>query len=260
MVIKQINFVAFRTLQLDPSREWGSNPSSGYNQMSMFMKDTIRETHNTSPSLLPLHMESYFQDLDAPNVDEDFIVDHPSTMTNMRYVDMSLDIFSFLLKHNTASKSDIDVVLTSLGTGHPKALQHAIQHEFLHQFLPIKLQKQFPASRYPFTGMVTTQSMTDIELGQLVVELCRHTIIHHAHVRRLVLTRLKLSAYSRNELTEVLRAVYSDLIRPAYHVLVARQNYWIKLRMRERNPVPSIYQAPATAMISFRFVMAFLSK
>ena len=122
MVIKQINFVAFRTLQLDPSREWGSNPSSGYNQMSMFMKDTIRETHNTSPSLLPLHMESYFQDLDAPNVDEDFIVDHPSTMINMRYVDMSLDIFSFLLKHNTASKSDIDVVLIPLGTGHPKAL------------------------------------------------------------------------------------------------------------------------------------------
>ncbi|KAG2589453.1 hypothetical protein PVAP13_5NG364481 [Panicum virgatum] len=95
VVIKQNNFVAFRTLQLDPSREWGSNPSSGYNQMSMFMKDTIRETHNTSPSLLPLHMESYFQDLDAPNVDEDFIVDHPSTMTNMRPSSMQSSTSSY---------------------------------------------------------------------------------------------------------------------------------------------------------------------
>jgi len=95
VVIKQINFVAFRTLQLDPSREWGSNPSSGYNQMSMFMNDTIRETHNTSPSLLPFHMESYFQDLDAPNVDEDFIVDHPSTMTNMRPSSMQSSTSSY---------------------------------------------------------------------------------------------------------------------------------------------------------------------
>jgi len=103
---------------------------------TLFKPKRSYQTTNVSSSQLSLCMQSYFKDLEAPNVDEDSIV---TTMTDMNYVDMSLDTISFLLKDNSASKGDIEAVLALLGTGQPKTFQHVIQHEFLYRFPPIKL-------------------------------------------------------------------------------------------------------------------------
>ena len=103
---------------------------------TLFKPKRSYQTTNVSSSQLSLCMQSYFKDLEAPNVDEDSIV---TTMTDMKYADMSLDTISFLLKDNSASKGDIEAVLALLGTGHPKTFQHAFQHEFLYRFPPIKL-------------------------------------------------------------------------------------------------------------------------
>lgn len=164
-----------------------------------------------------------------------------------------------MVKEKSAPQSDVDAVLSCIGSGQSQALLDALNHEVLHQFIPEKLQKKFPARKFPFTKMKIIL-LSDRDSG-VVVEICRHTHIHckDPNVRKLVLNRLKVASYSREELTEVLRMVYPNFIRDAYTVLVVQGN-WAKLKVRERLPIPSIHLAPASALVSFNFVLVFLKE
>lgn len=196
-------------------------------------------------------MEMYLQDLQQPYIDEDAIVDHPTTMTNLHHDGLCVDTFTYLLRDDTAPSGDVTAVLTAVGAGHPMGLHHAHKHEFLYQFLPYPMRKQlYHGKSYPFTG-VNVPKLTDAELGEVIVGICRHLITHgrDKDVRTLVQKNLNISSYTDDQLTELLRTVYWDLIRLVYKKLLSSKpaNDWMKLRARERNPIPSIYQAPGPA-------------
>lgn len=126
----------------------------------------------------PTTMEMYLQDLQQPNIDEDAIVDHPTTMTNLHHDGLCVDTFTYLLRDDTAPSGDVTAVLTAVGAGHPMGLHHAHKHEFLYQFLPYPMRKQlYHGKSYPFTG-VNVPRLTDVELGEVIVGLCRHLITH----------------------------------------------------------------------------------
>lgn len=268
-VIRSIDCVAFRSLQLDPSGEWMLNKSAGYNQMSAFMKNSIMETHSALPSQMPRQLEIYFEDLDRQNVDEDFITDHPTTMTSFQYYQTCQELYWYLIRDNDPKDKDIAAVLAAIGLEHPNALSNVIRHEFLYQFLPWTLVQQLPT----LVNQKSPPVRSDKELGIVVVEVCRHCIAHgrDKKIRMLLQNTLNQSGYSRDDLTEVLRAVYASYINAAYRVLVAQDNLkklnnlkspdsLNNLRIRERNPVPSIFQAPASGIVSFNDYLVFMEK
>lgn len=177
-VLESLNCIVFKSLEFDPTAQWTSDSSIPFHQFESFIEKTLLEQHKASPSQLPLQMEMYLQDLQQPNIDEDAIVDHPTTMTNLHHDALCVDTFTYLLRDDTAPSGDVTAVLTAVGAGHPMGLHHAHKHEFLYQFLPYPMRKQlYHGKSYPFTG-VNVPKLTDAELGEVIVGICRHLITH----------------------------------------------------------------------------------
>lgn len=255
---EQKHLIAFRSVEPGPSTESASNPSIGYHLLSKYMKEFIWDTCHVSPSEIPKQMESYFDDLEEESVDENFIAQHPFTMTNLLYADTCVQLYWFL-------KKDIDTVLSAIGAKLPDVLWTTLSHEFLRQFLPKPLKKKYAAKKYRgLTKQNLKQQLSvlaEIQRGNLAVEICRHCTMHSmdADIQQLVSKRLNISSYTRDEMTEVLCIAYDDILKTAYYQLMLLDK-WDKLRVKERSLLPSIYQAPASGMIDLTVVVVILQE
>ncbi|CAN6246171.1 unnamed protein product [Urochloa humidicola] len=179
----------------------------------------------------------------------------------MVYSDVCSEACRFLIKGwSGVKRSDRVRILKAIGTAKPDVLSDCLKHEILHQFLPKYLQDIYPYQDYPFAN-ISIIALGVEQAGMAIVEVCRHSGIHaeDRHVRSLVFSRLNITAYSRDDMTDLVRAAFPNFLRDGYNEMVLT-GHWDKLKIKERLPIPTLYSAPPTVFVAHHFVIVFLEK
>lgn len=195
-------------------------------------------------------MEVYLQDLDLHTVVEDFISHHPFNMSNFQFAFACIECYWYMIKDNDVRSTEIDDLLTTIGSQHPSAWSDTIKHEILPKFLPWISRNRF-AKVKKSSKPPPVHSASD--LGRIVGEVCRHCIMHGRDKAncKLVNKSLNVSAYTRDELAEVLRNVFANYFGAAYRHLASKQKLNM-LRLEDINPIPSIFLAPSSGQLSVK--------
>lgn len=133
-----------------------------------------------------------------------------------------------------------------IGASQMLALIDCLNHQILPQFLPHAEKRSYDPAKWPFNLSSVKSGRLDAAI--VSIEVSRHATIHaeEDQVVNLVLQHNIFKDYSRADLVQVVRYVYPHLLRVAYDWLIKNKE-WERLRIEERFPRPTLYQAPSNA-------------